>query len=419
MTISNGINHPYVKQWENQESFKQWFEKASEGGVSQKENFAKKEYFMTTYAIEMNNKVIPVVIDINGDDECRFEKTSISIEDKQYTKLIKEGEEDAESIGLKDWCISRQRYWGNPIPIIHCDSCGDVTTNDYVKLPDNLVPDGIGNVLAKTENYISCQCPQCGDKAERCSDTMDTFVQSSWYFHRYINPNSEEMIEDPSTQIDHYIGGVEHATMHLIYTRFFHKMLYDFGMVNTEEPIKKLTTQGMVCKKYEKEDGTIASAKMSKSIGNIVEPKQYIEKYGSDALQMFMIFAAPPNQNFDFEDAAVVGSYRFLDDVYRYFFEANTSPKVEEQSKTMIIVEKMEQYVEKEFDGRFNLNTIIPQMMIAFKAIRKTDFTDNEVKMEIENKFVKSLSIFAPQLGKYIKDFCLNNNLGKVISNKI
>ena len=405
-----GINHPIIQNWEETQEFKSWFKEVSTGGVSQRENIGKTNYFNSTWGIKINDKNYPILIDINKDEECYFDKVKLNESDLIKTYGNFKSTALGEQIGLKDWCISRQRYWGNPIPIIHCNDCGDVLANNYVELPTNLIPDGSGNILQKTSSFTECECPQCHKPANHCSDTMDTFVQSSWYFHRYVAPHSEQMIEYPDTQIDYYIGGIEHATMHLIYTRFFHKMLKDFGMVNTEEPIKKLITQGMVCKKYQKEDGSITSAKMSKSLGNIVEPKEYIEKYGSDALQMFMIFAAPPSQNFDFEDNGIIGCYRFLEDVYQYFFEENKSPKTENEEMTIEVINKMENYIIKEFEGRFNINTIIPQYMIAFKAMRKTDFKNEEVKKQVEEKFIKNLAIVAPQLSYYIYENTLKNN---------
>jgi leucyl-tRNA synthetase len=409
-----GINHPWVQNWENHPDFMAWSKEQSQGSVSQKENFGKKVHFATGCAVSFyDNEThthidnIPVIIDMNLDDECRFDTiTSPAIEPTHKMGIGTEVSRERHTfIGLKDWCISRQRYWGNPIPVVHCEDCGDVIS-DNVMLPDNLIPDGSGNILDKTPEYYQCECPQCQKPATRCTDTMDTFVQSSWYFHRYINPQSDMMIPKPDNQIDHYVGGVEHATMHLIYTRFFHKMLADFGMVTTGEPIKKLTTQGMVCKKYMKEDGTMASAKMSKSIGNIVEPNAYIDRYGSDAVQMFMIFAAPPDQNFDFEDAGIVGSYRFIEEVYRYFFEENKAPKTIDEQASLQVMQKMQQYVAKEFDGRFNLNTIVPQIMIAFKAMKRTQFQTPEIKEEVEKMFVNNFRIFAPQLGYYIHQYC-------------
>jgi leucyl-tRNA synthetase len=160
----------------------------------------------------------------------------------------------------------------------------------------------------------------------------------------------------------------------------------------------------MVCKKYVNEDGKTVSAKMSKSIGNIVEPQTYIDQYGSDALQMFMIFAAPPSQNFDFEDDGIVGSYRFLDSVYRYFTGDDTTPKTETVDTAKKAVNKMIQQFDKEFSGRLGLNTLVPQLMTTFKIIKKTQFEDEAAKKEIESDFVKYLSVFAPKIAYYIQN---------------
>lgn len=401
-SIIVGINSNWIDVIKNDINYQEWIKISSSGSVSMKDNFNKKIQFNTGYGIYINNCIIPIIIDMMADTEIIFSsQTQETNHTTNFGHFISSYKGDF--VGLRDWCISRQRYWGNPIPMIHCDTCGDQPNKDYVQLPDNMIPDGNGNVLSQNEEFIKCQCPKCGKDAKKSTDTMDTFVQSAWYFHRYVSPKSENMIEFPDTQVDHYIGGVEHATMHLIYTRFFHKMLKDFGMVSTEEPIKKLTTQGMVCKKYQKEDGTIASTKMSKSIGNIVEPKDYIGKYGADALQMFMIFAAPPDQNFDFDDDGIVGSYRFLEDVYQYFFMESKSVKNIEQQATVMQIEKMEKYIEKEFEGRFNLNTIIPQLMITFKSMKNTEFIDEDIKTNVEQRFINSLSIVAHQLSYYIK----------------
>lgn len=407
-TVLIGINHEFVKHFHDKPEFNQWFTENNKGSVSEKTTFNKKNWFETSYCVNFNNKIIPIYIDMNRDEEAIFVKDISSI-----NSTIEVGSFVSSTphkfIGLKDWCISRQRYWGNPIPMISCDKCGDVPSEDNVKLPEELIPDGNGNILDKTPEFVNCKCPSCGGDAFRCTDTMDTFVQSSWYYQRYVNPNSTNMIDNPAIQIDTYVGGIEHATMHLIYTRFFHKMLRDFNIVSTDEPIKKLITQGMVCKKYEKPDGTIASAKMSKSLGNVVAPNEYIDKYGADAIQMFIIFAAPPTDNFDFEDAGIVGTFRFLDDIYRYFFETNNSTKNMDEKETYKIIQKMTKYIDQEFEGRGNLNTIIPQLMMAFKAIKKTDFKDVQLKTKIEEEFISNLSIFAPNLSEYIKDFKYNN----------
>lgn len=412
--ISIGINHPFVQSFTNKE-FSAWIKENEVGSVSSKNNFKSKKLFDTGYFVNRDNVQMPVFIDMNADDEAIFTKIDKEASYMNEAVFIKSYE--GEFIGLKDWCISRQRYWGNPIPMIECSDCGDVPSADFVELPTNLIPK-VGNALSHEASFVNCTCPNCGKEASRCTDTMDTFVQSSWYFHYYVTKifGDQYGITNPETQIDYYVGGIEHATMHLIYTRFFHKMLKDFGYVNTDEPIKKLITQGMVCKKYTNDEGKVVSAKMSKSVGNIVEPGPYIEQYGSDALQMFMIFAAPPNQNFDFEDAGIVGCYRFLEDIYRYFFIDNTSQKTFNDQQATVAVEKMVQQFDKEFNGRFNINTLIPQLMTTFKTIKKTQFESNEVKKEVEDTFVKYLSIFAPKIGFYIQSNCdIRNEPKKLI----
>ena len=400
--ISIGINHSFVDNFKD-DKFSIWVKENETGSVSNKNNFKNKKVFNTGYFINHQDIKIPIFIDMNSDDEVIF--TNINTEAQYINEATLIKSYVGEFIGLKDWCISRQRYWGNPIPMINCIDCGDIPSLNFVELPTNLIPK-VGNALSHEPSFVNCSCPSCGKEAIRCTDTMDTFVQSSWYFHYYITKifGNEYGITHTNTQIDFYVGGIEHATMHLIYARFFHKMLKDFGYVNTNEPIKNLITQGMVCKKYTNEEGKVVSSKMSKSIGNIVEPSPYIEQYGSDALQMFMIFAAPPNQNFDFEDAGIVGCYRFLEEVYRYFFIENNAQKVFNDEQANVAVKKMVQQFDKEFNGRFNINTLIPQLMTAFKVIKKTQFASVEIKKDIENIFVQHLSIFAPKLGFYIQE---------------
>ena len=218
---------------------------------------------------------------------------------------------------LRDWLISRQRYWGSPIPMIYCEDCGWVPEKEEnlpVLLPEDVEFTGKGeSPLATSKNFQNTVCPKCGKAAKRELDTMDTFVDSSWYFLRYADAKNENAPFDKKKAdywmaVDQYIGGVEHAILHLLYSRFFTKVLYDMDMVNVEEPFLKLLTQGMVLK-----DGS----KMSKSVGNIVSPQEIIEKYGSDTARMFILFAAPPDRDLDWSDSGVEGSYRFLNRVWR------------------------------------------------------------------------------------------------------
>jgi leucyl-tRNA synthetase len=262
---------------------------------------------------------------------------------------------------LRDWGISRQRYWGCPIPIIHCDHCGDVPVPDDqlpVVLPEDCVPDGSGNPLNKRDDFIICKCPQCGKPAKRETDTMDTFVDSSWYYARYCsNDNNNEMVDTRVNYwmpVDQYIGGIEHAILHLLYSRFWSKVMRDLGLVRYDEPFEKLLTQGMVLneifyRKPEsgrieyfnpadveitidakgqrtnailKSDGQSVESSgigtMSKSKNNGVDPQELIEKYGADTARFFMMFAAPPEQTLEWSDSGVEGAYRFLKRVWNF-----------------------------------------------------------------------------------------------------
>jgi len=257
---------------------------------------------------------------------------------------------------LRDWGISRQRYWGCPIPIIHCPSCGDVPVPEDqlpVTLPENVVPDGAGSPLARMPEFYECSCPKCGTAAKRETDTMDTFVESSWYFARYASPNYEGGMVDPKAAnhwlpVDQYIGGIEHAILHLLYARFFHKLMRDEGLVTSNEPFKNLLTQGMVVAEtyYRvasnggkdwfnpadveverdakakivgarlKTDGLPVeiggTEKMSKSKNNGVDPQSMIEQYGADTCRLFMMFASPPDMSLEWSDSGVEGASRFL-----------------------------------------------------------------------------------------------------------
>jgi leucyl-tRNA synthetase len=211
---------------------------------------------------------------------------------------------------LRDWGISRQRYWGCPIPIIHCSACGEVPVPEKdlpVVLPENVVMDGVGSPIKKNPQFYETLCPRCGQAATRETDTMDTFVESSWYFARYACPDSNTAMLDARANywlpVDQYVGGIEHAILHLLYARFFNKLMRDVGLITHDEPFKQLLTQGMVLK-----EGT----KMSKSKGNTVDPQALIEEFGADTARFFMIFTAPPEQSLEWSDSGVQGAHRFL-----------------------------------------------------------------------------------------------------------
>ncbi|MDC7816958.1 MULTISPECIES: leucine--tRNA ligase [unclassified Pseudomonas] len=262
---------------------------------------------------------------------------------------------------LRDWGISRQRYWGCPIPIIHCDSCGDVPVPEDqlpVVLPEDVVPDGAGSPLARMPEFYECSCPKCGAPAKRETDTMDTFVESSWYYARYASPHYEGGLVEKSAAdhwlpVDQYIGGIEHAILHLLYARFFHKLMRDEGLVSSNEPFKNLLTQGMVIAEtyYRREangaytwfnpadvelerdsKAKVISAKliadglpveiggtekMAKSKNNGVDPQSMIDQFGADTCRLFMMFASPPDMSAEWSDSGVEGSHRFLKRVWR------------------------------------------------------------------------------------------------------
>lgn len=273
---------------------------------------------------------------------------------------------------LRDWLISRQRYWGAPIPVVYCPDCGIVPVDEKdlpVRLPENVQFTGEGkSPLASCEEFKNTTCPKCGKPATREVDTMDTFVCSSWYYLRYTDPHnsnapfSKEMA-DYWAPIDQYIGGVEHAILHLLYSRFLMKVFYDMGYVSYQEPFKKLLTQGMVLK-----DGS----KMSKSVGNVVSPEEIIEKFGADTARLFILFTAPPEKELEWNDKGVEGAYRFINRVFRlvdelmYVFKETAEEKAIENSddkELKYMLNVTIKRVTEDVGERFNLNTAISAVM--------------------------------------------------------
>ena len=301
---------------------------------------------------------------------------------------------------LRDWLISRQRYWGTPIPMIYCEDCGWVPEKEEnlpVMLPTDVEFTGKGeSPLATSKTFRDTVCPVCGKPARRELDTMDTFLDSSWYFLRYCDARNEEKPFDKDKikywmNVDQYIGGVEHAILHLMYARFFQMALYDLGLVTTEEPFKNLLTQGMVIK-----DG----AKMSKSLGNVVSPAEIIEKYGADTARLFILFAAPPERELDWSDQGVEGSFRFINRVYRIVYEfsqkyGNTpeSYKVENESdKSMaywmnFAIKK----VSDDIGERFNFNTAISTIMEMVNEMYR--YKEGDVNEGLYGAAIKNLVI--------------------------
>ena len=279
---------------------------------------------------------------------------------------------------LRDWLVSRQRYWGAPIPVIHCADCGAVPVPDDqlpVELPTHLQPTGGASPLVDCEAFKYADCPQCGKAAERELDTFDTFMESSWYMNRYTSPRSETAMVDGAAMqrwapVDQYIGGVEHAVLHLLYARFYHKLMRDAGLFTSEqggdEPFKNLLTQGMVLK-----DGT----KMSKSKGNTVDPKAIIERFGADTARLFTLFAAPPEKELEWNDAGVEGGYRFLKRVWRLLEKLEERPDGDGDDEAAVkalrfTIHSTIQRVTHAFEHGFAFNVAIAALMELSNALQ-------------------------------------------------
>ncbi len=319
---------------------------------------------------------------------------------------------------LRDWGVSRQRYWGCPIPIINCSSCGSVAVPEQdlpVILPEDVAFDGIGSPIKKMPEFYNTSCPDCGGKAERETDTFDTFFESSWYFARYTcKDNDNAMLDERADYwlanggVDQYIGGIEHAILHLLYARFFNKLLRDEGLIKHDEPFKNLLTQGMVLK-----DG----AKMSKSKGNTVDPQEMIAKYGADTVRLFILFAAPPTQDLEWSDSGLEGSYRFVNKVYRLvssFIEDSKSHAVAELTYDSLskaqksIRQKTHQTLTKITDDmsrRHSFNTAIASLMELSNTLIKFTDTDEQsmgVRGEAITITLKALSPITPHICHYL-----------------
>ena len=313
---------------------------------------------------------------------------------------------------LRDWGVSRQRYWGCPIPIINCPSCGAVAENLEnlpVRLPENVELDGIGSPLKRMPDFYSVLCPKCGSEAERETDTFDTFFESSWYFARYTCVDQNSAILDERANywlpVDQYIGGIEHAILHLLYSRFFTKLLRDEGIIEASEPFTNLLTQGMVLK-----DG----AKMSKSKGNTVDPQEMIAKYGADTARLFILFAAPPTQDLEWSDSGIEGAYRFVNKFYRLvtnFIDSNQNKQTsksnfedlsdaqkEVRKRTHLALKK----VGDDLGRRHSFNTAIATMMELNNTLSKfTDASEKGVAVRQE-----SIEIMVKCLSPVILHLC-------------
>ena len=312
---------------------------------------------------------------------------------------------------LRDWLISRQRYWGAPIPVINCPHCGEVLVPEKdlpVMLPEDVSFDqGSLSPLASSESFVHCKCPKCGADATRETDTMDTFICSSWYYLRYTDPHNdkETFAKDKVNYwapVDQYIGGIEHAILHLLYSRFFTKVLHDAGLVDFDEPFTNLLTQGMVLK-----DGS----KMSKSKGNVVSPEEIIAKYGADTARLFILFAAPVDRDLEWSDKGVEGSYRFLNRVWRilgHFEEAIKAGKpdydvtklTKDEKELRRILHVTIRKVTEDVRDRFMFNTAVSSIMELVNAFYA--FQDKEMNAglarEVAENLIKLLAPFAPHI---------------------
>ncbi len=314
---------------------------------------------------------------------------------------------------LRDWLISRQRYWGAPIPIIYCPHCGEVLVPEDqlpVRLPEDVsFTAGAKSPLATSEEFVHCKCPKCGADAIRETDTMDTFLCSSWYYLRYTDAHNDKMPFDKDVNnywgpVDQYIGGIEHAILHLLYSRFFVKVLRDAGLVDYDEPFSNLLTQGMVIK-----DG----AKMSKSLGNVVSPEEILSKYGADTARLFILFAAPPERELEWSDQGVEGSFRFLNRIWRIVqaFEAVLAQKVTEYDHSNLseadkdlrrVLHSSIKKVTNDIETRFNFNTAISTMMELVNALYAYKEAAKEpnagLVYEAISDLIKMMSPFVPHI---------------------
>ena len=309
---------------------------------------------------------------------------------------------------LRDWGVSRQRYWGCPIPIIHCAKCGEVPVPETqlpVVLPVDVVMDGVGSPIKKDPMFYETTCPTCGGKATRETDTLDTFFESSWYFARYASFDSNTAMVDERANywlpVDQYVGGIEHAILHLLYARFFNKLMRDVGLIKNDEPFTNLLTQGMVLK-----DGS----KMSKSKGNTVDPQALIDTYGADTARLFMMFAAPPEQSLEWADSGVEGANRFLRRVWKACYDHVSMGTIEAYSAGDLSAElkamrlQLHLTIDKvadDYGRRHSFNTAISSVMELMNALAKIEGVDiitRQVRQEVLQNAALLLSPIVPHI---------------------
>ncbi|MDR2191999.1 MAG: leucine--tRNA ligase [Endomicrobium sp.] len=317
---------------------------------------------------------------------------------------------------LKDWLVSRQRYWGTPIPFIHCPNCGCVPVAEKdlpVRLPEDAEFTGSGESPLKTsKNFLNAKCPKCGAPSQRETDTMDTFVDSSWYYARYCDakndgaPFSSDIV-NYWMPVDQYVGGIEHACMHLIYSRFWYKAMRDLGMVKDGEPFINLLTQGMV---------TLGGSAMSKSRGNIVSPDEIIEKYGADTARLFILFAAPPQKQLEWSSDGVEGCFRFINRIWRLYDLVNTksdnTPSEKDKADLLRITHYTIKKVGSDIEKEFQFNTAISAVMELVNALYSYKFHSNDggISKEAYKAVILLMSPFTPHLCEEIWEIMGNKS---------
>lgn len=303
---------------------------------------------------------------------------------------------------LRDWGVSRQRYWGTPIPIINCESCGAVAVPDDqlpVVLPEDVdFSEVIGSPIKQMPSFYETTCPSCGGKAERETDTFDTFFESSWYYARFTCPDADQMLDERAkywAPVDQYIGGIEHAVLHLLYARFFHKLMRDEGLIDNDEPFKRLLTQGMVLK-----DGS----KMSKSKGNTVDPQGLIDQYGADTVRLFTMFAAPPEQSLEWADSGVEGAYRFLKRLWKLAQENISTADVvldvsELNTEQKTVRRKVHETIKKVSDDigrRYTFNTAIAAVMELINELSRYEDSSEQGQAVMKQAIESIILLLAP-----------------------
>ncbi|WP_038089790.1 leucine--tRNA ligase [Acidihalobacter prosperus] len=423
------------------------------------------------FAHQYGLPIKPVVLTSAGNEtpapwQAAYAEHGVCINSGQYDGLEFEAAVDAvaadlaaKDLGekkvtwrLRDWGISRQRYWGTPIPIIHCAACGDVPVPEEqlpVVLPEDCVPDGSGNPLNRNEAFLACTCPRCGGAARRETDTMDTFVDSSWYFFRYTCPDAATMVDgraDYWMPVDQYVGGIEHAILHLLYSRFWTKVMRDLGLTQADEPFHNLLTQGMVVAPTFLREGAdgrkqwinpadvqvatdekgrpVAATlkadgqpvtmggieKMSKSKNNGVDPQALIDRYGADTARVFMMFAAPPEQSLEWNDAGVEGAHRFLKRLWAYAAEQGGAGDVAPATEQAPAVQAARREIHETLHqalvdfGKYQFNTVISACMKILNTLGRLEDAAGAAALRHEGLSIllRLLSPVAPHIAHHL-----------------